>query len=863
MSERTHAKAIVAREPSRRPGKTEQTKRSSHAAKPAGLSSVYEVLGAPGESLDGQTLRHMQGRFGFDFSRVRVHTDTAAGESARRLNAAAYTVGRHVVFGRSQFAPGNADGQRLLAHELTHVVQQRHAGEIRSGDEIEAGAVEDGFEREARHQAAQVGAPSVAPAATTGLYRPRLQRSILGSFFSDLFSLSPGPFKAIGRAFGSESYSNEELQKYLKFLATAKRIEDHYDSDNKARAVVKQWTQQKPGFSLTAPIKILLIREMQSGHVSGADEQGILSILRGSDDQDLKQIFGAGGIDPKKLDADLSGDAAKTLHAFYEQHFEGGLKAVQGGGKELIEHIQAPYNKANLDAVIDQRVRRIQAAIAAVPHVSQGPQKTGEDLEDALMQPRTDAGNAAASINAEDLSVELAKLNIDDRNQAVQEISAKRASNDILFRDLNDNQGEPTDPAKKESWQTRTFTAAGAVRMLDQVAESANKDIAIAAPDQRKDFEKLTTPLDAAKKKAAQEAIQPVTRQSVADAASGTVKPKGKFIPGVLPGESLNYLQQIQERTPKLIDEQYQDLVVGRGEKEHSDPKLTHRLAEMELIAKAGQVETDAVFKSFIPGGQGRPLPADKFDAAGKLKTEGKIHDAWQSEQSQLKKDPDHQRESARFWMFYLMQNDSAAEGIEAINYKHLASPEFDDTTPLNAEAKSIAKVANHFIAIDAKRLFEIGRGWPAFNTGHGNISLQLFKDPDAKKDRAFLWEQFATVIHEYLHSLANRKYNDFADAKGGENTTEGNTLIEGVDSLLTETVWTRAKPRASLPEVRKRVEPEAFNAGEPFDASLLPKIEDIRYDTFPNAVKLVSVVGTRNLYAAYFYGDVKLIGGR
>ena len=62
---------------------------------------------------------------------------------------------------------------------------------------------------------------------------------------------------------------------------------------------------------------------------------------------------------------------------------------------------------------------------------------------------------------------------------------------------------------------------------------------------------------------------------------------------------------------------------------------------------------------------------------------------------------------------------------------------------------------------------------------------------------------------------------------------------------------------------MRKRVEPEAFNAGEPFDASLLPKIEDIRYDTFPNAVKLVSVVGTRNLYAAYFYGDVKLIGGK
>ena len=176
----------------------------------------------------------------------------------------------------------------------------------------------------------------------------------------------------------------------------------------------------------------------------------------------------------------------------------------------------------------------------------------------------------------------------------------------------------------------------------------------------------------------------------------------------------------------------------GAERREHSDPKLTHQLAEMELIAKAGQVETDAVFKSFIPGGQGKPLPADKFDATGRLKTEGKIHDAWQSEQSKLKKDPDYQHESATFWMFYLMQNDTAAEGIKAINYKHLAIPEFVDSTPLNLEAKSIAKVANHFIAIDAKRLFEIGRGWPAFNTGHGNISLQLFKDPDAKRTVPF-----------------------------------------------------------------------------------------------------------------------------
>lgn len=63
-----------------------------------------------------------------DFSRVRVHTDAKAAESARAVNALAYTVGRDVVFGAGRYAPATREGQRLLAHELTHVVQQDQGG---------------------------------------------------------------------------------------------------------------------------------------------------------------------------------------------------------------------------------------------------------------------------------------------------------------------------------------------------------------------------------------------------------------------------------------------------------------------------------------------------------------------------------------------------------------------------------------------------------------------------------------------------------------------------------------------------------------------------------------------------------------
>lgn len=85
---------------------------------------VSEVLKSPGQPLDSETRGFMETRFSHDFSRVRVHTDSQAAKSALAVNALAYTVGRDVVFRAGQFEPRTVAGRRLLAHELTHVVQQ-------------------------------------------------------------------------------------------------------------------------------------------------------------------------------------------------------------------------------------------------------------------------------------------------------------------------------------------------------------------------------------------------------------------------------------------------------------------------------------------------------------------------------------------------------------------------------------------------------------------------------------------------------------------------------------------------------------------------------------------------------------------
>lgn len=94
---------------------------------------VHQALGSPGRSLDDTTRAFFEPRFRRDFSQVRVHTDATAAESAGAVNARAYTVGRDVVFATGQYAPDSASGKSLLAHELTHVVQQGGGGEGSEG----------------------------------------------------------------------------------------------------------------------------------------------------------------------------------------------------------------------------------------------------------------------------------------------------------------------------------------------------------------------------------------------------------------------------------------------------------------------------------------------------------------------------------------------------------------------------------------------------------------------------------------------------------------------------------------------------------------------------------------------------------
>ncbi|WP_404558438.1 eCIS core domain-containing protein [Bradyrhizobium niftali] len=143
---------------------------------------VHDALASSSHFLNSPTRHSMETRLGHDFSGVHIHTGPVAAASARTVHANAYTVGNHVVFGADKYRPGTAQGDRLLAHELTHVKQQ--AGAVAAGP-LRIGPADDAHERAANSAASSFSAGSLPSA--------RLQRQIIQRQEADTPEPTPAP----------------------------------------------------------------------------------------------------------------------------------------------------------------------------------------------------------------------------------------------------------------------------------------------------------------------------------------------------------------------------------------------------------------------------------------------------------------------------------------------------------------------------------------------------------------------------------------------------------------------------------------------------------------------------------------------
>lgn len=169
----------------RRPGAPPQTEGPTQAA---------------GRPLPAPTRALMESRFGHDFSQVRVHTDEQVQESAQQLRARAFTIGQDIAFADGEYAPDTSGGQRLLAHELTHVVQgARTGGTGEARASLEVSQPGDAAEREAEAVAGQVmaGEPVQVQAEATAA----VHRSIRD------WSWSNNPLAWAGNWLGDQAYN--------------------------------------------------------------------------------------------------------------------------------------------------------------------------------------------------------------------------------------------------------------------------------------------------------------------------------------------------------------------------------------------------------------------------------------------------------------------------------------------------------------------------------------------------------------------------------------------------------------------------------------------------------------------------------
>ena len=735
------------------PAPVQKAPASSEAA-PAEHVDVDDALATPGRPLDPSTRRSMEARFGYDFSSVRLHDDARAAATAAEIDAAAFTVGEHVVFGSARFAPSTPEGRRLLAHELAHVVQQTR------------------------------GAPGGAG--------PIVQRRSVFESLGILLGIVEG------------TWEDRELHEYLDAVARTGRIEDAYDSDNKARAIVRRWKTSTPGFDLSAPQKILLIREMLSGPTLGDDEECILDLLRLSDPTDLRAIFATGGISLANLESDINGLNRWRLDTFVAHRFEGGRQAVLAG--------------------------RVQVIGATVP--AGAPNFT---LDVAALDASFDSSSAA-----DDLIALVAAMTAGDQAAALHHLISVRRPRLIEAAEAADRQATEATDTHDRDLATQLAARLRARRLKTErvILHFFHEAIPATAADLRAG----TMPVDPERRAELREALHPPTH------AGGTARFRS-----ILPGQTQSYEAKLRAQVPTIVNDYHTRFVTGHGPAEHADPALTHSLVEFEAIGNAAKHEVDRAYGRFYDPASRPALVADQPGLPGN------VHDQFADIESRLAAmTPQNQTATAKAWLRYIYQSNG---WVRQLNAEHDATPQFDSRNlPLNDEARAQDRVANDFVgdAAHVTRLNEIQRNWFAMaRPATSEIFFQIFREPTPEADRLLLWDVFQTFIHEYLHTLAHPDYRAYARSFGTSNAN--NTLVEGVDSLLTEIVWSAIEPRITDPDLREKVEGTANAALPPIT---VPHASRRRYASYTEALHLADLVGIPNLYAAYFLGLVDRIGG-
>lgn len=345
-----------------RPERPEPAARTvEHDSRPApgtrASEIVHEVLQSTGYPLDSTIRAVAEPRFGFDLSNVRIHTHARAAESARAVHARAYTVGQHIAFGVDEFSPNTETGSRLLFHELTHTLQQRHASPVDHRSSLEIGPIDDACEAEARKACSrQLKWPRVRPPEqrVTGA---RLQRQPAGgSIDVDIEQTPEAPGVTLPQVSGSTLAASGGTP-YATILPGYSQAEDTCGAASLVSALIiwdrEHWKPSEPNSRVVTACNLILTEYVHRGAKAvqgwaahpttgakalaakfGANVQDVYEAIRINFNRDLAHIRDAG----RQPGAKISEADYQTIG--YALYFLWNLGGSAGLSSDDIQNIQ-------------------------------------------------------------------------------------------------------------------------------------------------------------------------------------------------------------------------------------------------------------------------------------------------------------------------------------------------------------------------------------------------------------------------------------------------------------------------------------------------------------------------------------------
>ena len=614
-------------------------------------------------------------------------------------------------------------------------------------------------------------------------------------------------FESIGILLGLEegSWTDQELRAYRDTLTSSGHIDGSYDADNKARAIVRKWKQAAPGWDLLGPQKALLIDEMVDGPTLGEDEECILDLLERSDAGDLRTIFADAQKRTLSLEDNIQGDNRIRLNTFEASRFQGGRTELLAGRVVVLGDpvpAGAPaygFAAATFDARLDSDRSHIEL-IALIDRYSP-----------------------------------------DDRTKALDHLQHEvwpQATDDVGKGEIQ--APEVADPDAKAALEARIEVARERVRKSERILQHY---FLTAVPGTEAELTSGTKAVDPARRQELRDVLRPRQYTALVEqekkAAQEDKKPaKDKDKPPTFdPKRKEDYRKDLAAELEKVVKDLYEQYVTNAGKRGTQE--------EIEPMADVAKKETDAVFGQFYDVSKRKPL-----EFAGKGKS-GKLS-FWYDVQEKMRQQFGNDT-VAKWHLFYYLKN---IDTLLAINDKYTANPVFDEFgTAHGLEAEVQSAVVNK-LAKDpeiVRKAIATDRNWGGA-ADKGKIFVDLFHSPDVDNDRRQCWDMFQTLVHEYLHTLVHKDYVDYADSFG-DKSVQSSTLHEGVDCVLDEVVWARVETKVREPGLRKVVEGNTNAKLPPIDVP-----PPSRYESYPEAMRLVGLVGIQNVYAAYFLGLVDRI---